>query len=87
MSALAISGWRVRELGCISPVCSSENKEVSNGSTSSLKAAGSGWSVACTTVEEWNQVIESITGSKHAETKRLLRALQGTSSKSPSPHP
>ena len=36
-----------------------------------------GWSVACTTAEEWTAVIETLQKSKHAETKRLVRALQG----------
>ena len=53
-----------------------EGSEVSNGSSVSA-AAGTGWSVACTTVEEWNEVIDSLRGSKHVETKRLIRALQG----------
>ena len=57
---------------------SSENKELSNGTAVDLAVVDSGWRVACTTVEEWNEVIESLKGSKHAETRRLLRALQGT---------
>ena len=56
---------------------SSENKELSNGTAVDLEVVDSGWRVACTTVEEWNEVIESLKGSKHAETRRLLRALQG----------
>lgn len=55
-------------------MCSSEKKGSVCGNGLS---AGTGWSVACTTVEEWNQVVNSLKGSKHAETKRLLRALQG----------
>lgn len=61
-------------------VCSSEKKtdsEASNGVSINLAVPDSGWKVACTTVEEWNEVIESLEGSKHAETKRLLRTLQG----------
>lgn len=36
-----------------------------------------GWSVACSTVEEWSELIESFDGVKHQETKRLRRNLQG----------
>lgn len=58
-------------------ICRLEKGAVSNGVVLN-SVAESGWSVACTTVEEWNETIESLTGFKHAETKRLLRALQGT---------
>ena len=37
-----------------------------------------GWRVACTTVEEWNEVLENLKGSKHTETRRLFRVLEGT---------
>lgn len=66
-------------------VCSSEKKtdsEVSNGATNGTPscvgvAADRGWMIVCSEVEEWNEVIESFKGSKHNETKRLLRTLQG----------
>ena len=53
-------------------LCSSEKK-----GGDAVLGSGTGWSVACTTVEEWNEVVDSLKGSKHAETKRLHRALQG----------
>lgn len=56
---------------------SEKSHDASNGAGLVSVLAESGWSVACTTVEEWNQVMESLKGSKHAETKRLLHALQG----------
>lgn len=64
--------------------CSSEKKansevsnEASNGAPSNLVVAESGWTVACTAVDEWNEVIDSFEGTKHNETKKLLRNLQG----------
>lgn len=61
--------------------CSSENSKCLNNEVANnlqQKAADTSWSVACTTVEEWNEVLESIKGSRHAETKRLYRVLEGT---------
>lgn len=54
----------------------SEGTVVSNGA--GIGPTEVGWAVACTTVEEWNEVIETLKASKHTETKRLFRALQGS---------
>ena len=70
---------------CVILFCSSEKKtdgEVSNGAANGTPscvgvAAEKGWMIACSEVEEWNELIESFRGSKHNETKRLLRTLQG----------
>ena len=36
-----------------------------------------GWRVACSTVEEWTNLVEQLRPSKHQDTKRLVNALQG----------
>lgn len=54
------------------------SNEVSNSAPSNLVVAGRGWTIACSSVEEWNEVIESLKEFKHNETKKLFRTLQGT---------
>ena len=34
-----------------------------------------GWSIACDSAEEWEELTESLASSKHQETRRLYRTL------------
>lgn len=40
-------------------------------------SAATGWHVACSTLEEWEELVENLGGTKHQETRRLIRTLQG----------
>ena len=46
-----------------------------NGVTAASTATG--WHIACSTLEEWEELVENLGGTKHQETRRLIRTLQG----------
>ena len=39
-------------------------------------ASATGWHVACSTLEEWEELVENLGGTKHQETRKLIRILQ-----------
>ena len=39
-------------------------------------ASATGWHVACNTLEEWEELVENLGGTKHQETRKLIRILQ-----------
>lgn len=46
-----------------------------NGVTAASTATG--WHIACSTLEGWEELVENLGGTKHQETRRLIRTLQG----------
>lgn len=52
-----------------------EVDSIESGSNS--VASTTGWHVVCNTLEEWEELVENLGGTKHQETRRLIRALQG----------
>ena len=36
-----------------------------------------GWRAVCSTVEEWTNLVEQLSGTKQKDTRRLVSALQG----------
>ncbi len=48
-----------------------------NGAGVNAASAITGWHIACSTLEEWEELMENLGGTKHQETRRLIRTLQG----------
>lgn len=53
-----------------------ESARNGGGGVNSASAA-TGWHVACSNLEEWEELVENLGGTKHQETRKLIRALQG----------
>ena len=53
-----------------------EVESMEEGGANSASIA-TGWHVACSTLEEWEELVENLGGTKHQETRRLIRMLQG----------
>ena len=48
-----------------------------NGGGVNVASTATGWHIACNTLEEWEELVENLGGTKHQETRRLIRTLQG----------
>lgn len=59
----------------------SEAKEENGGEGENVNEVGGaieeGWQVVCNSLDEWEELVENLGGTKHQETRRLIRTIQG----------